>query len=206
MQRLRGKWWLVGSSWSGRDADGAQQEEAASRQLKNVDQGIVDKLMAIARKQGLNTNIRRTIFVVLLTSQDYCDAEMRLERLALTELQQREICRVIVHCAQMERTYNPYYSLLARRLSAKKRNFQITFRVVLQDVLRTPGLPVPTDDGDEIAFEAEFNSSSRDIDVNRKKLANIHRFYTALTQGVNFKPSPRLSMLLRCIDGLINNN
>lgn len=63
----------------------------------------------------MNTDIRRSIFVVLMSSevrqcllgvnvlgltmfQDYVDACERLSQLRLTEIQQREIIRVILHC------------------------------------------------------------------------------------------------------------
>ena len=64
----------------------------------------------------MNTDVRRSIFVVLMSSdvrvslqlgekgklriffQDYVDACDRLSQLKLTEIQQREIIRVLLHC------------------------------------------------------------------------------------------------------------
>ena len=46
----------------------------------------------------MNTDIRRSIFVVLMSSDDYVDACERLGQLNLTEVQQREIVRVLLHC------------------------------------------------------------------------------------------------------------
>ena len=46
----------------------------------------------------MNTDIRRSIFVVLMSSEDYVDACERLGQLNLTEVQQREIVRVLLHC------------------------------------------------------------------------------------------------------------
>lgn len=75
-------------------------------------------LLKLAKKQGMNTDVRRGVFVVLMSSdvcilkifssyiyyqkltvqQDYVDACDRLTQLNLTEIQQREIIRVLLHC------------------------------------------------------------------------------------------------------------
>lgn len=69
-------------------------------------------LLKLARRQGMNTDIRRSIFVILMSSdvghhfvyhlflmnaQDYVDACERFSQLNLTEIQQREIIRVLLH-------------------------------------------------------------------------------------------------------------
>ena len=77
-------------------------------------------LLNLARKQGMNTEVRRSIFVVLMTSevcptcpttcptvidqfQDYVHACDRLNALRLTSVQQREFVRVALHCCGMVR-------------------------------------------------------------------------------------------------------
>lgn len=64
----KGKWWLVGAAWGGDPLVEHQQE------LKNTEvsgsSGIdEDTLVKLARKQGMNTAIRKGIFTVLMTAE-----------------------------------------------------------------------------------------------------------------------------------------
>lgn len=66
----KGKWWLVGAGWSGdplldRQTSGKADEKADAGDINN------NTLLKLARKQGMNTDIRRSIFVVLMSS-DVC--------------------------------------------------------------------------------------------------------------------------------------
>lgn len=68
----KGKWWLVGSAWSGDplvDAKHNQKEHhITSTTASSETEGA---LLKLARKQGMNTDVRRSIFVVLMSS-DVC--------------------------------------------------------------------------------------------------------------------------------------
>jgi nucleolar MIF4G domain-containing protein 1 len=109
----RGKWWLVGAAWSGDPL--LERQGSSKRALTTQDDDAVENaLLKLAKKQGMNTDIRRSIFVVLMSSdvrpawdrfaclltwaQDYVDACERLTQLNLTEVQQREVVRVLVNC------------------------------------------------------------------------------------------------------------
>ena len=64
-----GRWWIVGSAWSGH---GPVQKENVTE--ANVDSSVqtVDassKLLDIAKKQRMNTNLRKTIFCAMMTSE-----------------------------------------------------------------------------------------------------------------------------------------
>lgn len=61
----RGKWWLVGAAWNGDPL--AEIMENSSGTATVADQE--NKLLKLARKQGMNTDIRRSIFVVLMSSE-----------------------------------------------------------------------------------------------------------------------------------------
>lgn len=71
----RGKWWLVGSAWGG---DPLVENKNAKAQSKNTDIGakpkgsnaaqVTEQLMQLARQHGMNTEVRRNIFVVLVSS------------------------------------------------------------------------------------------------------------------------------------------
>jgi nucleolar MIF4G domain-containing protein 1 len=68
----KGKWWLVGAAWGG-DPLVHHNENAAAAKLNDYASGRTDgnELFSLAQKQGMNTDIRRSIFVVLMSS-DVC--------------------------------------------------------------------------------------------------------------------------------------
>jgi len=61
----RGKWWLVGAAWNGDPL--SENKENPTRNVTMADKE--NQLLKLARKQGMNTDIRRSIFVVLMSSE-----------------------------------------------------------------------------------------------------------------------------------------
>lgn len=134
----RGKWWLVGSAWRSKNmVDGVvssslgnQEEEKEededdnndpnkyvdTKALRDILENTEPDWLELARKQRMNTDVRRAVFVALMGARDYVDASDRLRQLRLRSKQEREIVRVLLHCCAMENAYNPYYSLVAARL------------------------------------------------------------------------------------------
>ncbi|KAJ1565121.1 suppressor of glycerol defect, partial [Nowakowskiella sp. JEL0078] len=98
--KTRGKWWLVGSAWTPQNENIAEQMKETSKIKEELPENVnlMDKLMILARKQKMNTDVRRSVFVVLMSSEDYLDAFERLEKIGLKDKQEREIMRVIIHC------------------------------------------------------------------------------------------------------------
>ncbi|NXP11574.1 NOM1 protein, partial [Thinocorus orbignyianus] len=70
-----GRWWIVGSSWSGTPM--INDTEKKTQQKLHVGK-VSSKIMELARKQRMNTDIRRSIFCVLMTSEDFLDAFEKL--------------------------------------------------------------------------------------------------------------------------------
>ena len=64
----RGKWWLVGAAWSG---DPLVERQGTSKRASNTrDEDVLENsLLKLAKKQGMNTDVRRSIFVVLMSSE-----------------------------------------------------------------------------------------------------------------------------------------
>lgn len=204
----KGKWWLVGAAWGG-DPLLDHNVNAANARLNDDASGNTydNDLLSLAQKQGMNTDIRRTIFVVLMSSDDYIDACERLSRLNLAEIQQREIIRVLLHCCGNERSYNPYYTLVCQHLCHTSHSYKITLQFCLWDFLRdmgetlVGGLEVIKNMKDEtVAFEVGRISPTR--------LRNVAKAYAwwiakdSLTLGI-LKPidftslKPQTLMFLR---------
>lgn len=60
-----GKWWIVGSAW-------AKDEENAAERKKSIQKGssqFSEKILALARKQHMNTDIRRNIFCIIVSAE-----------------------------------------------------------------------------------------------------------------------------------------
>ncbi|KAJ4494884.1 hypothetical protein C8J55DRAFT_466030 [Lentinula edodes] len=138
----KGKWWLVGAAWGGDPLVDRQQgngQAAAPNPTQNGDNTTSSALLKLAKEHGMNTDIRRSIFVVLMSSDDYVDACERLSQLNLTEVQQREIVRVVLHCCGNEKVYNPYYVLVCQHLCTISHSYKITLQYCLWDFFRDLG-------------------------------------------------------------------
>lgn len=72
-------------------------------------------LLALAARQRMNNDVRRSVFVAIMGSSDCEDALEKILRLNLKGAQEREIARVIVECCSQEGSYNPFYAHLAER-------------------------------------------------------------------------------------------
>ncbi|NXG71336.1 NOM1 protein, partial [Baryphthengus martii] len=70
-----GRWWIVGSSWSG--APMIDDKTSKAQQKLHIGK-VSSKILELARKQRMNTDIRRSIFCVLMTSEDFMDAFEKL--------------------------------------------------------------------------------------------------------------------------------
>ena len=135
----RGKWWLVGASWkeaqrgerkseNGNNVRGADETPDAPNRKDDIgryedgkgDDANLD-LVQLAREQLMITDVRRSIFVAIMSASDYRDAHIRLMKLKLKRVQEAEVPKVLLHCAAAEISYNPYYSLVARRLCGEYR-------------------------------------------------------------------------------------
>ncbi|BGP41129.1 suppressor of glycerol defect [Rhodotorula kratochvilovae] len=167
----RGKWWLVGAAWAGDPL----AEHAAGGAPKSVEAKGDDELAKLARKQGMNTDVRKGVFNVLMSSEDYIDACERLQQLGLSDVQQREIARVLLQCCGNEKVYNPYYTLVGARLCASSHSFQITLQYLLWDFLRSLG--EQSVGGEEMVKSLADAAASSGEDVPERKIAHTARFY-----------------------------
>lgn len=59
-----------------------------------------------------------------------------MSHLKYTETQQREFIRVALHCCNLEKVYNPYYTLVLNHLCSESYNHRFTLQYALWDLLR----------------------------------------------------------------------
>uniref|UniRef100_A0A8C1BWJ5 Nucleolar protein with MIF4G domain 1 n=1 Tax=Cyprinus carpio carpio TaxID=630221 RepID=A0A8C1BWJ5_CYPCA len=126
-----GRWWIVGSSWSGAPMIDDHGNKTTTPSTKGEQYSA--KMLELARKQRMNTDIRRNIFCVLMSSEDYLDAFEKLLRLGLKDQQEREIVHVLMDCCLQEKMFNGFYAVLAEKFCSHDRRFQMTFQFSLWD-------------------------------------------------------------------------
>ncbi|XP_052028906.1 nucleolar MIF4G domain-containing protein 1 [Apodemus sylvaticus] len=128
-----GRWWIVGSAWSGTPMIDNSQHTHLQKPLAGT---VSSKMLELARKQRMNTDVRRNIFCTIMTSEDFLDAFEKLLKLGLKEQQEREIVHILMDCCLQEKTYNPFYAFLASKFCDYERRFQMTLQFSIWDKFR----------------------------------------------------------------------
>lgn len=169
----KGKWWLVGSAWKGHD--GHNDEALVNNEVMN---DILDSAepnwLDLARAQRMNTDIRRAIFISIMSANDFIDAVTKLDKLALKRAQERDIPRILIHCAVVEPSWNPYYGVLAAKL-CDSHSLRKTFQFMLWDLIKGFEGASGDDSEDDEAFYG-FEEDQEDDD-KLKKILNLGRLF-----------------------------
>ncbi|KAK8784612.1 hypothetical protein V5799_009023 [Amblyomma americanum] len=124
----RGKWWVVGSAWVGNKESSDKQSDAPVKQPE-----FSSKILKLAQKHHMNTDVRRNIFCILMTAEDYLSASERILHLNLSAAQERELCYVILHCLLKEKQHNPFYAYLAQFFVKRDRRFYMSLQCAIWD-------------------------------------------------------------------------
>eukprot|EP00741_Cyanophora_paradoxa_P016539 tig00020927_g15969.t1 len=127
-----GRWWLVGSAWHGREGPNRDDSAAGPSGAREEENDI----LKLARAQRMNTGVRKSIFVAMMTSEDYMDAFEKVTKLGLKGEQAREAIRVLFDCCSREAAFNPFYALLAGRLCAFDHAHKFTLQLTYWDFLK----------------------------------------------------------------------
>lgn len=77
------------------------------------------------------TNLRRSIYLTIMSSVDFEECTHKLLKINLASGQERELCNMVIECCSQERTYNRFYGLIAERFCKLNRfwteNFEQCF-------------------------------------------------------------------------------
>jgi len=68
----RGRWWIVGSAWTGHlpgESSSSEKSDRLKKSESKTTEGYTLELLELARKQRMNTDTRRNIFCILLTAE-----------------------------------------------------------------------------------------------------------------------------------------
>jgi len=144
----RGRWWVVGATWIGnqqRPDDDRHEKHSVERMGSNPKDkqkstkadAKHEKLLALAAKQRMNTDLRRSVFCIIMGSDDCQDAFEKLVRGGLLKGKaDRDVVRVLVHCCGQEKVYNPYYAHLANRICEHQNKSKFTFQLAFWDCFK----------------------------------------------------------------------
>lgn len=193
----RGKWWLVGASWKehsdnpvektvGVTSTDTDRQENTSH---DFDTGSAD-LLQLAREQRMNTDVRRAIFITIMSASDYRDAHLRLMKLRLKKSQELEIPRVLIQCAGAEQTYNPFYTLISRRLCSEHK-LKMAFQFALWDLFKRMSESGDDEEG-RSDDEGDAETISTRMIVNLAKMFGVLAAEGGLGLGVLKVMTPHL--------------
>ncbi|KXT02086.1 hypothetical protein AC578_6692 [Pseudocercospora eumusae] len=182
----KGKWWLIGASW--RDPARMAAVDASTKQTStepsasvvdasdesdNSDAGV--DLHALAKAQGMNTDVRKAIFISVAGAVDPQHAHLRLMKLNLKNKQMLEIPRVVIHCVGAEPVYNHFYTLVGLKFCSDRR-MKKAWQFALLDVLRRCGEDSAGDEEDDVRPADELSV---------RQVYNIAKLYaTLISEGL----------------------
>ncbi|XP_038077410.1 nucleolar MIF4G domain-containing protein 1-like [Patiria miniata] len=127
----RGRWWIIGSSWAGNEPMAMQQDKSSEE--PGIDDETSHMITELSRQQRMNTDLRKAIFRVVMTAEDYLDAYEKILHLSLKSGQEREVVHVTINCCLQEASFNPYYAHLGTKLCQHDRKNKMAFQFAFWD-------------------------------------------------------------------------
>ncbi|PKA57883.1 hypothetical protein AXF42_Ash012422 [Apostasia shenzhenica] len=102
--------------------DGSDEEDEEESEEED------DEKMNIKDETETNlVNLRRTIYLTIMSSVDFEEAGHKLLKIKLEPGQEMELCIMLLECCSQERTYLRYYGLLGQRFCMINRVHQENF-------------------------------------------------------------------------------
>jgi pre-mRNA-splicing factor CWC22 len=135
-----------GSDDSEADSDEEAEEAVEEKQQMEIQDETSTNLI----------NLRRTIYLTIMSSVDFEECCHKLMRIDIQEGQEIELVNMIIECCSQERTFIKFYGLIGERFCNLNRNWQDTF---------------------EQAFDTYYTTIHR-YETNR--LRNIAKFFAFL--------------------------
>ena len=84
----------------------------------------------------MNTDTRRNIFCLLMSSEDYLDCVEKLVKLGTRNQMEREVVFVVTDCCIQETSFNPYYGHVASKLGSLDRKYRLAMTFCIWDRIK----------------------------------------------------------------------
>ena len=88
----------------------------------------------------MNTDTRRNIFCLLMSSEDYLDCVEKLVKLGTRNQMEREVLFVVADCCIQETSFNPYYGHIASKLGSLDRKYRLAMTFCIWDRIKQVSL------------------------------------------------------------------
>lgn len=189
-----GRWWIVGSAWSGSMIDGKTEERQQDlNTAKGLETEFSEKFKERAAKLQLSRPPRINIlYIVTEGSEDYLDAFQKLSQLSLPPTQERELFSVILLCAQKGKEYNAFFAYLSNRMCKFDRKYKRLIQFALWDKFKE----LEDLKQREIANLAKFLSHLIGEDAVNLSILKTISFMEVEGQTVSFLRQLLISLLL----------
>jgi nucleolar MIF4G domain-containing protein 1 len=143
----KGRWWKVGACWVGDqythkgddydDDNNNESDEAPTTEKGNAPMTEEEEMLKLASKHRMNTDMRRSIFCIIMGSADCDDAFEKLVRAGMLKNRtERDTVRVLTECCGNEKSFNPFYSHLAARICDYQPQCKFTFQLSFWDTFK----------------------------------------------------------------------
>lgn len=112
------------------EADGSDNEEYESGESSEDEEAKEERSLEI--KDQTNTdlvNLRRTIYLTIMSSVDFEECCHKLMKVTLPTGQEPELPSMIIECCSQERTYSKFYGLIGERFAKLNRLWIELFEV-----------------------------------------------------------------------------
>jgi len=87
----QGRWWIVGSAWQKQNPQNNNKNN-----IQKVEPQFNDTIRKLAKKQHMNTDVRRLIFGTLLTSEYVLVNNGKMMLLLVTRIWKHMLCYIIM--------------------------------------------------------------------------------------------------------------
>ena len=116
------------------EASGSDDSEAGSDDESSSDDEEAAAEKALEIKDQSNTdlvNLRRTIYLTIMSSIDFEECCHKLMKVSLPAGQEHELPSMIIECSSQERTYSKFYGLIGERFAKLNRLWTELFESAL---------------------------------------------------------------------------
>ncbi|GKY95417.1 hypothetical protein MPSEU_000503200 [Mayamaea pseudoterrestris] len=142
----KGRWWKIGASWIGNQHQFTESGENDKSEIEKVASNTTvfevsdeeqARLLKLAAKYRMNTDVRRSIFCIIMGSADCEDAFEKLVRAGMLKgRNERETVRVLMECCGSEKEFNKVYAYLAARIAEYQPQSKFSFQLAFWDMFK----------------------------------------------------------------------
>ncbi|KAJ6260928.1 Pre-mRNA-splicing factor [Drechslerella dactyloides] len=127
---------ILGDASGSEDEDGSGEEE--DEEESDEEQDEKEKQLLIQDQSNTNlVNLRRTIYLTIMSSIDFEECCHKLMKISLPAGQEPELVSMIVECCSQERTYAKFYGNIGERFCKLNRLWQDLFEKSFMNYFET---------------------------------------------------------------------